>query len=241
MRLTRRYLALLLVLLLLCVGALSGCGGKEESAAQNEATSAPTETETQTLPDDNEIVSGLIGKGQLVKEMAYDYVIVGGGASSESKVWLKDQKMKMEGTFNGPKMTFIFDKSKKEFITYTSGQNSAIKMTLSEYNGPDTTTPVDYVSGLVESKYTIGGTETVNGMECKVLTFTSEGSTVKEWISTEYGIVVKAQYEAGGEMTTMEFKNLQIGTGAVPAGTFDLPSGMEVVDINGIMNLDSNK
>jgi len=241
MRLTRRYLALLLVLLLLCVGALSGCGGKEKSAAQNEAASAPAETGTQTLPDENEIVSGLIGKGQLVKEMSYDLVIVGGGVTSESKAWFKDQKMKMEGTFNGQKMTFIFDMSKKEFITYPSDQNSAMKMTLSEYDGPDITTPVDYVKGLADTEYTIAGTETVNGMECKVLTFTSEGSTVKEWISTEYGIVVKAQYETDGQMSTMEFKNLQIGTGTVPDGVFDLPSGMEVVDLNDMMNLDSNK
>ncbi|UWG98139.1 hypothetical protein LPY66_04865 [Dehalobacter sp. DCM] len=230
-------LVYLLVIILLCAGILSGCGGgktadQNQSSSSQSATSTPKQT--QTVKDDKTIVAELISKGQTINEMSYELVMVGDGTTADSKVWYKNKKMKAETTMNGVKGTSYFDFASGECITIM--QNMAFKVKIPEYEGVDNATPLDYANGLTDTAYTVNGTETVNGMKCRVITVSSEEFNAKEWINEENGMIVKVQQEVDGKTITMEFKNIKIGTGTVPDSTFDLPSGVEVMDMNDLMN-----
>lgn len=241
MLLKKKNVAILLLIVLLCAGLLSGCGGNTQSQTQDQSTGTQAASSTTTTPpvkDDKTVVADLISQGQKVTEMSYDLVTVGTGITSNSKVWYKDQKMKMETTMNGgQKSVLYFDLATDEFIQYLPDQNAAYKMKTTEYEGSDNATPIDYSNGLADTNYTINGSETVNGMKCRVITVSSEEYSAKEWISEDYGIIVKVQQEYEGTTSTMEFKNIKIGAGTVPDSTFDLPSGVDIMDMSDMMNL----
>ncbi len=234
------------VLLLILTLAFAGCGVKTETPAEPPESKAPADpssagpsdsptAEAQT-PAENEIISGLIAKGQEIKEMSYDLVMIGAGLSAESKVFLKEKKMKIDSVFNGQRMISILDFSQGELLTYLPGDPVATKMKMEEYQGQDHITPVDYLQELEKADFRPVGTETVNSMECKVVTVISTEGSYKMWLSTQYGLVVKVEGGLDGQ-GVIEYKNIQVGPGTVAEDTFELPPGMDILDMNDMFQL----
>lgn len=237
---TNLKLLLLILFLLLGTMVLSGCGSDKSKAPSAPSSPSPvapapspaSPAENEKAPDEKEIVSGLINKGKEIKEMSYDMVMIGAGLSSESKVWLKGTMMKTDSTFNGQRIISIFDSVNGEVISYLPGDNMATKMKIEEYPGQDSTTPIDYTQQLNKADIRPAGNETINGMECKVLTIISVEGSCKQWLSTDYGIVVKVEEDLHGQGITIEYKNIEVGQGSVSNDTLKLPEGMEVIDPN---------
>jgi hypothetical protein len=232
------------ILLIIFILVISGCGGASKTKDTNATTPAPTPVagtsqlspeENKKAPDDKEIILNLIDKSKHQQEMSYTLFMTGAGISSESKVWLKDNKLKTDSVVNGQRAISIFDLTKGEVISYLPNENIATKLKMEEYQGQDNTTPLDYVQQLDKSNFRVTGTETINDMECKVISITSGEASFKEWISTKTGMVVKVEEELNGEIITVEFKDTKIGSGTVPDNTFALPQGVEIMDINAMM------
>ncbi len=237
MKTSAKKLFFLAILLVASIWILTACGNGDSSTSPSSV--APAETKAA---DEKGVVSSLISKGKRIREISYNLVITSAGLSSESRVWFKDTKMKTDSIFNGQRAISIFDLEKGEIISYIPGDNMATKEKIEEYQGEDNVTPMDYLLQLNDTNYQITGTETVNKMNCKVITFTLNQGKYKEWLSTEYGIVVKFQQGLNGQMTTSEYKDIKVGAGSVPDGTFNLPQGIQVIDLNNIMNnLQPNK
>ncbi|HHV65354.1 MAG TPA: DUF4412 domain-containing protein [Peptococcaceae bacterium] len=232
---------LLIIMILIGTLVLSGCVGKKTEITPNPPeNSSPADSppaagndpqpEKTNTPTEQEIISGLIAKGQEIKEMSYDLVMIGAGLSAESKVFLKEKKMKIDSVFNGQRMISILDFDQGELLTYLPGDPVATKMKITEYQGQDHITPLDYLHELEKADFRPAGTETVNGMECKAVTVISPEGSYKMWLSTQYGIVVKV--EGGPDVQgVIEYKNIQVGPGTVAEDTFELPPGMEILDI----------
>jgi len=230
-------LILPVVLLMFCPLIFSGCGGEEqtEQPSSSAATASVSPSAApSTSEDEKKVVSDLIVKGEANNEMSYDLVITGPGMSLEGKVWFKDIKMKIDVVSNGKRTVSIFNLEKGEVLTYIPGEDMATKVKVEEYPGRDNITPVDYVRLLDETAYKITGSENIDGMECKVITTALEQGTVKQWLSNEYGIPVQVQEELDGQMFTYEFQNIKIAS--VPDSTFELPEGVQILDLNNIMN-----
>lgn len=229
---------LALILLVILVITLAGCGTAKTKEADKPAPSGPSASapaEEQKPKDEKAEIKALANKGKTTKEMSYTLVMIGAGLSSESNVWFKDNKLKTDSTINGQRTITLFDLSNGETISYLPNEKIATKLKIEEYQGQDNITPIDYIQELNNSNFTLAGSETVNGMECKVISINTGEANYKEWLSTEYGMVVKVEEEFNGEKITVEFKNIKLGSGSVPADTFNLPQSIEVIDMNAMM------
>ena len=140
--------------------------------------------------------------------------------------------MKIDTTINGQRLISIFDLSKGELISYMPGEKMAMKMNVEEYQGQDNITPMDYVKQLDKNEFVLTGSEKVNGMECQVIQIANGTSLFKQWISVEYGIVVKVEEDHDGQKTVMEFTNLKVGPGSVSDDIFAFPQDLEIFDMN---------
>ncbi len=89
---------------------------------------------------------------------------------------------------------------------------------------------------LSDVDYKVAGTQTVNGAECYIIAFSDEQGTFKEWLSKEHGIVIKFEQNLAGQTTSFEYKNIRTGPDTVPEETFKLPEGIQIIDLNDIMN-----
>ncbi|NLM21656.1 MAG: DUF4412 domain-containing protein [Peptococcaceae bacterium] len=231
---TRVLIITFFILSSIVVSACSSKNAPETSDPSPSFSTALSSVDNKSSTDKDSI-SALLTKGNGITEISYDLIIVGGGISSESRVWFKETKMKTNTLMNGKRTYCLFDFEKDEVISYLPGEDMATKQKICEYDGLDNITPMDFLAYLNENDYKLTGTQTVNGMECQVLSFSTEEGSFKEWLSKDHGIVVKFEQTLDGQTTTSEYKNIRIGAGAVPVGTFDLPEYIQIIDLNDIM------
>jgi hypothetical protein len=217
------------MLIILLTFSFAGCGSSQQTT--------PTNSGTNQTNEENEVVTGLIAKGKVMGEMSYEMSMTDSGINYQSKIWLKGTKMKTEATINNQKMISIIDSEKKEVITYIPEQKTASKIKLEEYQGKDDTSPGEYLGMTDNKQIKVTGTETVNGMQCKVIEITVDNAKViKEWISTDLGLPVRIEQEIDGKKIVVDFKNYQVGSGTVSDDVFKLPADINVIDLNAMMN-----
>ena len=73
------------------------------------------------------------------------------------------------------------------------------------------------------------GTETVNGKECKVASYTTEQMKGKMWMWKQ--VPVKMEMSMMGKVMTSNLKNLEENP-SLPSGTFDVPADVEFKEMN---------
>lgn len=240
MKPSKPILLVTILTLFVALFSLSACGGNQQANSPTPAP-APTPPPSTSTPapekpvDEKAAVIELVAKGSLVNEMSYVMVMVGAGLTSESKAWLKGNKMKLDTTFNGEQSITIFDLTKGELLTYMPSENMGFKMDYEEYQGQDSSTPVDYVKNLEKNEFVFVGNEKVNGLECKVIQIANGTDIFKQWISVKYGVVVKVQQTYDGQEVVIEYRNLKVGEGSVDDEVFRLPEGLEILDMNQMM------
>jgi len=230
----------IVISLILFIFTISGCGADNPKETKPPALPSAPSTGGQADPtssdkaaDDKQRILALVDQGQFIKEMSYTLVMTGAGISSESQVWYKDNRMKVDSVFNGYRSISLFDMAKGEVLSYTPNEKTATKIKLVEYQGQDNITPIDYIQHLDQTDFQFSGTETVNKVECQVISLTSGEAHYKQWINTENGLIVKVEEDLNGEKITIEFKDIHLGS--IPDAIFDLPQGIEIMDLNAIM------
>lgn len=225
----RKVLVVLFLLILAVSISLSGCGSKEADLPEPAANgdSAPEETE--------ENLADIILRGKQVQSMSYEYVLTMPGANMEGKVWLQGNKMKSEMILEGLTVITIFDGDDGAVYTYYPGENQAMKIQ-GEKSEQMADSPLDYTESVDVDIAVIAESVTLDGVRCKVVTMPGEGDegTTKMWIREDYGIPVRIETSLpeGGNMV-MEYKNIKIEP--LPAGTFQLPAGVEIMDLGDMM------
>lgn len=225
----RAFLYSLLLVLVLALFSLAGCGGNKENSSQPAGEQTAAQGSAQGTADDS--IAGLFAKGQQIEGMSYDFIITTKEMVVNSKVWLEGEKVKTESVVEGQTIVSLVDGN--TFYTYFPQENRAMKMTSDQLNGQKTETPDDYTEDVETSpdKYKIVETTVYDGVECKVVVVT--GADGKEqsrmWVRRDYGIPIRIEStDPNGDKTVIEFKNLKIGK--QPADTFQLPAGVEVTD-----------
>jgi outer membrane lipoprotein-sorting protein len=97
--------------------------------------------------------------------------------------------------------------------------------------------PLDYTERVDPDLAVVMESEILDGVRCKVVTLPGEGDegTTKMWIREDYGIPVRIEMllPEGGNMV-MEYKNIKMEQ--LPAETFQLPAGVEIMDLGKMMN-----
>jgi len=159
------------------------------------------------------------------------------GNITEEKCWKKGNMVKIvQKEMFGEKRTKvdIINLSKGISYSYFEGQSEAVKGIYdvkdpSEYANPfNIIGPFTLGSGAESAPVIeITGNETVDGINCSVITVTADGKVLaKIWVSGD-GLKRKSEMIYYGFQRTIVYKNYKIG-GPISDSEFDLPAGMTV-------------
>ncbi|MEW6183427.1 MAG: hypothetical protein AB1500_09685 [Bacillota bacterium] len=230
----KRFLAFwLAAVLVLALLSLAGCGGGSKSE-----TEKPTAGTAGGSSSSNEEISAadLFSKGKQIKGMSYDYIYTMPQETMSGKIWIEGKSMKSESTVSGQKVVTIINGDTNTMYTYYPDQNTAMKFTSPEQS-QEVKTPTEYTDTVDPNVVKYTKTEVYDGARCRV--YLVENQTTKEqvkmWVREDCGIPVRVETTlSDGTKMTMEYKNLEIGS--LPSGTFDLPAGVKVTDMNDMMN-----
>jgi outer membrane lipoprotein-sorting protein len=219
-------LYLFAVIVVACL-ALTGCGGKKETAT------APGDKQAVSKSGD-ESAASLFAKAKNIKGMSYDYVTTMPTGTVSGKVWQQGKNVKTEGTAEGQKIVTIINGDTNTCYIYYPDQNTAMKMPV-EDETQETKAPTDYAEDVDPLNLKFVETAVFDGAQCKVYALQSAEGSIKYWIRTDYGIPVRVETTlTDGTRMVVEYKNLKVGT--LPAETFELPAGVEVTDMSDLMN-----
>jgi len=218
-------------------------GGKEPAGRQEQTPGGTQRAadEPSVTPDASGgtpgSLEGLTARGRdamMRQGVACDYVMSGPGGTMTMKMWFQGYRFKTEGTFSGQKMISIVDLQEKTVITYYPDQNKAVKLSA---DAPEVKAkpPSDYLETPDFGRAQVLETVVYDGARCKVVLLPEAGGgPTKMWIREDCGIPVRVETTAAdGARTVIEYKNLRIG---VPPGTFELPLGVEVTDLNRLLD-----
>lgn len=207
---------------------LVGCGGGKQDAAPSAKQDAP--------PAKQETLGELFTRGKNLPGMSYDFVMTAEGMNMTGTVWLSGKKMKSEMIADNSKMVTLVDGDANVAYTYNPEQGVAFKIPL-DNNLKTADTPDHFTKDVDAAKVKVLESTTYDGVKCKVLlTQENDGkSQTKLWVREDYGIPLRVEViEANGNKNmVMEYKNLKVG--AQPATAFQMPEGVEVMDMGEMM------
>lgn len=188
------------------------------------------------LAAQDESVSALLGKGEKITNYSFDYTMdqtMGGqNVQMSGKTFISGKKTRNESTINGQKIIVITDTEAKVMYSYNPADNSAMKIPLNENNEANSTSK--YNDKAYAPKMKVIGTETFDGIRCKVVSVEGEqGETTKMWLREDYGLPMKIETAMSEGKITMVYKNMKFDP--LPAGLFVLPSGAKVTDMSEMM------
>lgn len=224
LRVRNKNLVILLIALLMVV-LVTGCGGGTKETGKK---TGPSNTETSVDAAD------LLAKGHNLSGLSYDSVITADGMDPvTTKVWVKKGNMRVEIDIpeNGGKMISIVNSSEGVVYSYGSDQEMATKMALAQ-SEVDTTSPQDYSESMKPESMKYIKTETLDGKECVVYEVSDQDFTGKAWFWKDYGIPLRIEATSEGESMVMEYKNVQVTE--LDDSLFQLPAGVEVMDLGNI-------
>lgn len=178
-------------------------------------------------------VCGLIVGEAQAYSVSYDQKITRGGQIITGKVSVKDQLFRMEAVIEGQRTITIRNREG----TYTVMPDQGVAMKLGVL--PSTDEPVQggdaYLGDLRQRGATLVGSETVNGYPCDMYRYTDpQTGETAVWVWKEQRFPVKIVMNGPMGQSTVELSNIQLNT-APPDADFQLPSGLQIMDMGSMM------
>ena len=223
----------------------SSAGGTTSAttaAATSNTAIAPTASTTvstarSTTPTTSvtagESVEALLGRGQQnLANVRFDFVISDSGEEVSGSIWMKQGKIKMRMTMDGETMVIVMDESQQTSAVYFEESKTGFSTPYDKQQG----TLVDDMDAVLEHKPQIVGYETIDGMPCTILEYSTVAdgvtSVVRMWMWTQYGFPVKQESVTNGQTSTFLCKNIKFGVAT--DGDFAIPSDIEIMDLGSI-------
>ncbi len=228
----RRWLTVVLVGMFMVVGVI-GCGSKGQTAnAPANTTQTQTETKTQVGSD----LSSIMKSASQVKGMSFDMITTvtssdGKSVVSSGKMYVQDQKVRMEMESMGMKMITLM-KTPGEVYMYNPDTKSAMKVTTPQ-QGAESPNSWAKESGDTTGM-TVAGEEKKDGYDCLVVTVADADNT-KMWIRKDIGMPVRVESKSNGANIVMEYKNYNLA--AQPDSLFELPAGTQITSMPNLPNM----
>jgi outer membrane lipoprotein-sorting protein len=203
---------------------------KSESPMEKSETAKITnEIEKKETPiqesAEEKTLGEVLGQGAEIPSVKYEMVTSQPGEPSMTqKVWFKKDKIRTEMTVEGQTAILIANLAEGTIYQYMPSQNMAIKMQ-SDTKVPEA--PTESVKEIEKYKPTIVGTEKIDGKDCLVVEYNTEGTNIKSWIWKEKGFPLKMEMATTTGKTVIEYKNVEFVD--IPDSMFELPAGVNII------------
>ncbi|MGE5417297.1 MAG: hypothetical protein ACM3UZ_11235 [Acidobacteriota bacterium] len=219
---------LIAVLVISCIG-LAGCGKTKDNSKPAEKSSSVTDSSANSNIDPEVAALMATGKSSSLKGVYYEMVMKAKGMNTTTKMWQQGKKMRTETEFAGMKVAMIVNPDKNLFVSYMPSLGSATVLDANSKKAMTQNT-ADQWTTQGSNVYKITGSETLDGVSCKVMEGKPAGmDNVKVWIAEDTGMPIKFAATVYGDPMTMEFKNYKFGP--QPAAMFELPAGVKVTEM----------
>lgn len=235
---------LCLLVLVLCMATACGGGDEEETTTATTTTTHPTATQTTTptsaTPGQTTTTSTatvnplteLLSQWTGEQPVRYDLVVTLPDQLDKvtGHIWQTHNKQKMEYTMEGETVVMIFLLDEDTMYMYYPDQNMAMKMTLDTSQMAQGTQTGD-MPEILENEPSIVGTETIDGIECMVISFSPGGGTdVTLWVWTDTGFPVRTEsITSDGKQTIMEYTNIDFSD--IPDSVFEIPEDVQIIEV----------
>lgn len=257
MKRNKKWISLILIaLLLVSIGALAACGGGESDLPNNQdiedseddgdleegqGQDGQDDQASQEGPGggniDSKDLKALSAKAASIKSFSYEGVYTfTNGEEFVNNMWIKDQKIRSEmiDSDSDELMVSLIDATSKSMYIYYPDTNYAMKMEVDYGVLEDTMTLENFYKSAVIDESDYLRDETFDGKKCAVYQGKDfEGYTATIWIWKEWGLPIKIVSDMGSDTMTVEFKNLELNK--VKDSIFELPAGVELIDLSGAM------
>ncbi len=167
---------------------------------------------------------------------SYDQKMTHGRDVYQSKVSMKDGLFRMEMTTRG--QTSIILHNANGTYTVMPNEGMAMKMPRLQPGQRPVQGADNYAQYLEQQHAERTGSETIDGRACDIYRFTDSesGALTTAWIWKEKMFPVRLETEGSDGKTLIEISNIQLGA-AVPDDSFQLPAGVQVMDMGALMGV----
>ena len=179
---------------------------------------------------------GLVAGEASAFSAAYDQKTTQGREVYQSKVSLKDERFRMEMTYQGQAMIIIHNAAG----TYTVMPSEGMAMKTSQLRPGQRTVrgASNYAQYLQQQNAQRTGSETIGGHACDIYRFTDSetGELTTAWVWKDKMFPIKFETESANGTTLVELSNIQLGA-AIADEAFELPAGVQVMDMGNLMGM----
>lgn len=222
----KNILVLFVMLVMVSCLALAGCS--KEKASDAPATQSGQQQGAESSGSGNELAD-LMKSARQVEGMSYEMTstvsMQGQNQTSQSKMWVSKDKVRMETEMAGMKSVMISDG--KDIYMYQPSSNTAMKLSSVDKQEQLANKWAEDDSYL--SKMKVVGEEKMDGFDCLVVSVKDEQTDSKMWLRKDIGMPVRMESNVSGNNVVIEYKNTKIG--AQDDSLFVLPAGAQVVDM----------
>ena len=209
---------IIILVLLIGVSFFSGCIGEKQGGEQ------------ATTPKTGESLTEVLAKAKDVVSYKYDAVITTPNQPAiTAKFWLKENKMRWEGTYEAQNVVYLIDQDELTSYLYTPAQNIAIKMNFNKAQETVGESPTEQSESVTKYNPVTVGTEVLDGKTCLVIEYSAGTEQVKMWLWTKYGLPIRTETTTVQGTTVVELKNIEFGD--IPDSLFELPAGVQPMQI----------
>ncbi|MEA3489166.1 MAG: hypothetical protein U9R44_02340 [Candidatus Omnitrophota bacterium] len=151
------------------------------------------------------------------------------------RVWVKDDKMRVESAAGGQKAIMIYRND--GVYNYLPSQNMVMKIPQKEQNLDYVKDGERYLAYLEDQGARKTGTEVLEGRLCDIYKYSDNfGSDVTVWVWREKKFPVKMVMDNRGVKTQVLFSDIRMNE-PVPESLFELPGGARVVDMTSMKSM----
>ena len=168
--------------------------------------------------------------------VSYDQKMTHGRDVYQSKVSIKNQLFRMEMTVGGQASIII--RNAEGTYTVMPSEGMAMKTPqLHPGQGPVQGAD-DYAQYLQQRQAEKTGSETIDGHDCDIYRYSDPeaGGTTMVWVWKENMFPIRFETDGADGKTLTELSNIELGA-AIPDEAFQLPAGVQVMDMGNLMGM----
>lgn len=228
---------LILLLVLVLAGGLTGCGnGGAAPPAEDPPAAENGEDAGNGAAEPGDVdAAELLDRGRALESFSYEYVFtMPTGEVVAHKMWFSrgNMRVEMEDPMTGELAFTIVNADEGMSYFYQPEMGMAFSFPIGDEDvGQDL--PQDVIYDTDPSDLFLVGRETIDGRACLVYEVSVGGDSSKLWIWEDAGLPLRVETRTAGELYVVEYRNFQIAE--IDGAMFMLPPGIEIMALDEYM------